>query len=329
MVCDFPLEYQHLLCQGMMKKLISFWINGTKNFKTKFSALDCKQISEKLIQSRATKPSEINRHSRSLSCWSFWKATEFRNFLLKLGPVVLREHLTEEAYNHFLALFCATTICSSKDLLPYIDVATKLFRNFEKKFGDIYGDENYCYTVHNMIHVTDDVDRFGVLDNYSAFKGESNLAYLSRLIRGGFKPLQQIAKRIQELEAVEEFEELLPEKELELKNNILKFKDIRLDSSEKNRWILTKDRTIFKITSFSEKRDKNIQIHGFLLDKKQQRDLFELPIRSSKLSIFASTLNQQQNSTINLDAMYCKLWKIPLSTEQVEFAFFPLFHFTQ
>lgn len=329
MVCDIPREYQHLICQGVMKKLISFWLKGTKNFKTKFSALDCTQISEKLIQSRETKPSEINRSSRSLNCVSFWKATEFRSFLLKLGPVVLREHLSKEAYNHFLALFCATTICSCKDLLPYIDVATELFKEFVTKFGDIYGDENYCYNVHNLVHVTDDVKRFGVLDEYAAFKGESNLAYLSRLIRGGFKPLQQIAKRIQELEAVEEFEELLPEKEVELKNNIVTFKDIRIDSSEKNRWILTKDRRIFKITSFSERRDGKIEVHGFFLDKKKQKNLFDLPIRSSSLFIFVSTLKQGQYSTINLDALYCKLWKIPLSTEEEEFAFFPLFHSTQ
>lgn len=328
MVCDIPREYQHLICQGVVKKMLLFWVNGTSNFKTKFSSSDCKEISEKLIESRETKPSEICRSSRSLGCLGFWKATEFRTFLLKLGPVVLRNHLSQEAYNHFLALFCATTICSCKDLLPYVDVATKLYKDFVIKFGSIYGDENCSHNVHNLIHVTDDVNRYGVLDDYSAFKGESNLAQLKRLIRGGYKPLEQIAKRLQELEAVEEFEELLPEKEIELKKNVLCFKDIRLDTSEKNRWILTKDRYIFKITSFFENHGA-IRINGFFLDKKNQKDLFDVPIKSSNLSIFVSTLNHQLRSgTISLENIYCKLWKIRLSDDD-EFAFFPLFHFTQ
>lgn len=326
MISTIPLEYEHLLCQGMMKKLLLFWMNGTKNYKTKFSALDMKQISGKLIKTRETKPSEINRSARPLSCVSFWKATEFRTFLLKAGPVVLRDHLSEEAYNHFLAFFCATTICCSNDLLPYVEVAKKLFRDVTDKFGGIYGYENYCYTIHSLIHVTDDVDRYGVLDNYSAFRGESNLAFIKRLLRSGYKPLQQIARRIQELEAVETLETLIPKKEIELKKNILTFKDIRLDSSEKNRWILTKDRIIFKVKSFSEKNDK-ILIHGSVLDKNRQRDLFDAPIKSSNLSIYVSTTTEKEDAVISLDEIYCKLFKIQTSNE--EFAFFPLFHFTQ
>lgn len=148
MVGDIPLEYE--LCQGMMKKFALLWINGTKNYKTKFSAMDIRQISEKNIKTRETKPSEINRSSRSLSCVHFWKATEFRTFLFKIGPVVLRDHLSEEAYNHFLAFFCATTICSSNDLLPFIDVAKKLFKDVTDKFGEIYGYENYCSTLFTI-----------------------------------------------------------------------------------------------------------------------------------------------------------------------------------
>lgn len=183
-----------------------------------------KQISEMLIQSIETKPSEINRHSRPLTCSSFWKAIEFRTFHLKLDPVVLRNHLSEESYNHFLSLFCATTICTDKDFLPYIDVATKLFLDFVAKFGDG--------------------------DNYSAFKGESNLVFSKRLIRGGYKLLQPIANRIQELETVEKLEAQVPKKEVELKHNILMLTDFWLDSSEKNGWI--KDQRIFKIERIDE-----------------------------------------------------------------------------
>lgn len=126
MVRDIPLEYLHLILYGIMKRLLKLWVYGTKYFKLSATVID--EISEKHKQAGGTKPSEINKPNRSLNCLSFWKATEFRTFLLKTGPVALRGHLTEEMYNHFLALHCAVTICSSESLLKYLSVAKFLFK---------------------------------------------------------------------------------------------------------------------------------------------------------------------------------------------------------
>lgn len=324
MIGFFPIEYMHLVLLGAMKKLL-FWINGTQNYKTKFSALDIAQISEKLVKAGETKPAEINRPCRSLNCITNWKATEFRTFLLKTGPVVLKDHLSEEAYNHFLSLHCATMICCTESLLPYKDVAKYLFNEFVDNFGDVYGDENYCYCIHSLIHITDDIERYGVLDNFSAFPGESNLASIKRMLRGGYKPLQQIVKRIYERESVEMIVEAIPQK-FGLHKNILTLKDLRLDSSEKNRWILTKDFCVFKINTFSQV-DNKIQIHGSRIDKKTLKDLYDVPIKSSKLSIYVSKLDKKEEATINLDEIYCKMFKIQVSTD--DFALFPLSHSTR
>lgn len=332
MVGFFPVEYLHLLLIGVMKKLLTIWVHGKKNYKAKLSALDITQISEKLIQAGKTKPAEINRPSRGLDCLSDWKATEFRTFLLKTGPVVMRGHLSEEAYNHFLALHCATTICCSESLLSYINVAKYLYKEFVDKFGEIYRDESYSYNVHSVIHITIDVERFGVLDNFSAFPGESNLASIKRMLRGGFKPLQQIVNRIYERESVEMYQAQAqatlasaPQK-IGLHKDILTLKDLRLDSSEKNRWILTKNNCVVKIKGFSQV-DTKTKIHGAILKKKKQRDLYDVPIMSSKLSIFASKLDEEKDVTIDIDELHCKLFKIQVSSD--EFAFFPLSHFTQ
>jgi hypothetical protein len=47
--------------------------------------------------------------------------------------------------------------------------------------------------VHSVIHLPDDYESFGSLDNISCFKFESYLgAHIKGAVRGGFKPLQQI-----------------------------------------------------------------------------------------------------------------------------------------
>lgn len=326
MVRDIPLEYLHLILYGAMKRILILWIDGTKYFK--LSNNDINQISEKHVRAGDTKPSEINRVNRSLNCLSFWKATEFRTFLLKTGPVVLQDHLTVELYNHFLALHCAVTICCSESLQKFLPVAKQLFRMFTEKFGDLYGDENYTYSIHSLIHVTDDVERFGVFDKYSAFPGESNLGFLKNLVRGGHLPLQQVVKRIAEKDALEkicEFENSSSICNEGQHNGIFRVNGLRSDPSEKNRWILTKAKQIFKITRIID--DGKLTIHGEIVPKQNHKNFFESPILSGDLDIYASNLNLTRTCTsISLDDVFCKLYRIAVSDESV---FFPLFHYTQ
>ncbi|KAG4075386.1 hypothetical protein HA402_007963, partial [Bradysia odoriphaga] len=327
MIRDIPLEYLHLVLYGIMKRLLTMWMEGTKNFK--FSDSDISEISEKHIQANCTKPSEIVKSNRSLRCLSFWKAAEFRTFLLKTGPIALQGSLTGEMYNHFMALHCGVTICTSEKLNKFLPVARSLFRSFTERFGEIYGNEYATYSTHSLIHVVDDVERLGVLDNYSAFPGESNLGFLKNLVRGGHLPLQQVIKRLAERELCEKICQFEKEKEkgrMEgLHKNILRLKGLRLDSSEKNRWILTKKMEIFKIERMSENRTI-IEIHGAALLKENQENLYDLPIKSKQLFTFKSKLVETPLS-ITLGDMFCKLYRIQIDNEKS--AFLPLFHYTQ
>ncbi len=173
------------------------------------------------------------------------------------------------------------------------------------------------------------MERFGVLDEYSAFPGESNLGFLKNLVRGGHLPLQQVIKRIAErdsLEKILEFEEKESAATQTLEKNCLRLKGLRLDSSEKNRWILTKNHEIFKIYNIFKDNDL-IEIEGAILVKKYQENLYELPIPSKNLFIYKSRLIEATPSSISLEEMFCKLYRIEIDEENS--GFFPLFHHTQ
>lgn len=94
-----------------MRKCLHGWIRGTYNYKTKFTASDIDKISKFLLECNDTKPMEIHRSIRGLDYIKFWKGSEFRTFLLYLGPVILQNLLRTEVYIYFLTLFCAVTIC--------------------------------------------------------------------------------------------------------------------------------------------------------------------------------------------------------------------------
>lgn len=83
LVSCVPLDYMHLVCLGVMRKLISLWLNRV--FPKRTAEIFCEQVSRLLENIRSTVPLEFNRRPRSLTDYKEWKATELRSFLLYLG----------------------------------------------------------------------------------------------------------------------------------------------------------------------------------------------------------------------------------------------------
>jgi len=108
LVSCVPLDYMHLVCLGVMRKLISLWLKHV--FSRRIAKTFCKQVSRLFKNVRSTVPSELNRRPRSLEDYKQWKATKFRTFFLYLGPVVLKNILDIDMYNNFLILHVAISI---------------------------------------------------------------------------------------------------------------------------------------------------------------------------------------------------------------------------
>lgn len=100
----FPLDYMHLVCLGVMRRLLHLWLKGP--LACRLSGLQVKILSEKLLKIRKCVPVEFAQRPRSLNEVDRWKASEFRQFLLYTGPVLLKDFLHPAVYQHFLLFFC-------------------------------------------------------------------------------------------------------------------------------------------------------------------------------------------------------------------------------
>ncbi len=197
MVLDFPIDYMHACCLGVMKKMLLTWMRGPR--ATRLSSRQIDQISNRLLALQKDIPKNFARKPRSLWDIDHWKATEYRQFLLYSGKIVLKGILPDELYAHFLTLSVALCILVSPDLvLVHREYADELLVYFVARSRNIYGREFLIYNVHSLLHIASDAARHGSLDKFSAFCFENYLHQLKRTVRSGKSPLVQVVKRLHE-----------------------------------------------------------------------------------------------------------------------------------
>lgn len=107
MVTMFPLDYMHLCCLGVNRKLLNIWMRG-KSLTTRLASNSIREISNKLNQLSPYTPAEFSRKPRALSETDRWKATELRYFMLYAGPVFLKNIIPIEMYHN-----CFLWVCTS------------------------------------------------------------------------------------------------------------------------------------------------------------------------------------------------------------------------
>jgi len=195
LVSDIVLDYMHLVCQGVMKKLLYAWNFGP--IPHKLGRFHLNSISERLVSYILFIPKEFNRTPRSVVDLKWWKATEYRTFLLYVGPVALKGILSTEKYHHFLLLSISIRILLS-DNRNWYDYARKLLKQFVLEIPDLYASEFLVYNVHSLVHLADDAEKFGSLENVSAYPFENYMQFLKRRTRAKRNELPQVIRRVYE-----------------------------------------------------------------------------------------------------------------------------------
>ena len=102
-------------------------------------------------------------------------------------------------YGNYLLLSVAIHILVNPSFsFRYAEKARRALVDFVEHCKTLYGDKSIVYNFHNLIHLPDDVKRYGSLDNISAFRYENSLQGLKKLVRKPNNVLQQIILRVGE-----------------------------------------------------------------------------------------------------------------------------------
>lgn len=310
LVSCFVLDYMHLICLGVTRRLIHFWVKGTKKLGRLSSTL-INLISVDIVKLRGAMPSDFARKPRSIKDMERWKATEFRQFLLYVGPVVLKNHLPEAMYEHFLCLSIATSILLSDHRKPLVEYARQLLICFVQKSAALYGNAFVVYNVHSLIHVVDDVVNHScTLNDISAFPFENYLHSLKKLVRSPNNPVAQIAKRLTETD----YSGIIVERE------VPELPALRTQDKD-NCYLLTNGNVCF----LREVNGDN-SFEADILHRSHLQNWFRLPCESSKISIFSISntyLKRLKRKIVTVQELSSKLLHLGVNKTVV---FLPLVH---
>lgn len=322
---NFPIDYMHNTCLGVMKRLLQIWMQWGKG-NSKISHSDIKKMSLVLEQWKDCWPSDFARNPRSMNEVHRWKATEFRKFLLYLGPILLRKCFrlleADKRFVHFLVLHVAMRILTSPQLIQHVIYAKNLLTLFVEKFSLFYGNHMVSYNVHGLIHIADDAGKHGTLDEFSAFPYESFMQPLRRMVRKAEKPLHQVVRRVSEggvflagNEKKSAFEENLATK-LNLS-----------DKSNRDNCCLLKDGSVVVITKLpSVSGCEEGHLLKLITGKRflSKRNLYENPCASSILNTYEVENLSKKEKTWPLHDVAVKMVCLPI--EKARFVVIPLLH---
>ena len=163
-------------------------------------------------------PSEIKRLPRSVTTRKFWKASEWRSFLLFYSPVFLKDLLPAVYYNHWLLLsFAVYTLLQDNITRDDILLAECALHKFFVLVSDLYGIEHVSYNVHLLTHLAASVKSRGPLWANSAFLFENANGKLLH----SFHVTKGVSKQIFKLLLSSRFLGQLTEKHIEGSNDVI------------------------------------------------------------------------------------------------------------
>ncbi|CAN8028629.1 unnamed protein product [Ixodes persulcatus] len=178
LVKQVPLDYMHLVCLGVVKKIL--WFRGSKTYRLGNAVRD--EMSRKCVELAQFVASDFSRKPRTFSDLDRWKATEFRMFVLYNGPLILAKCLPESMYKNVMVLHCGLAILAStspsEDFLCY---AERLLVFFVRTYISIYGESAVSHNVHGLIHLGQDVRTHGPLEMWSSFPFENFMQSMKKM----------------------------------------------------------------------------------------------------------------------------------------------------
>ncbi|XP_057336342.1 uncharacterized protein LOC130674907 [Microplitis mediator] len=177
------VDIMHCVYLGVVKKLFSLWFDNC-NSNNVFSLHDHLSWVDSKIRS-IFPPGFVSRLTRSVNDYKYWKASEWKQWLLHYSIPILSSIMTDQYLEHHKLLVTAISY------LSYISISKKMIsvsftsiKIYIFQFKNLYGLTHMTCNLHSLYHLPDVVRKFGPLPVTSCFAYEDLNGSFRRLVQG-------------------------------------------------------------------------------------------------------------------------------------------------
>ena len=145
-----PFDYMHQVLLGVVRTILHNMSKGLMSNRTR-------EIVNKRLLSFRLPYQDFSRQFRSLQTLKYWKASEFKSFLL-YGFMTLTGCVHYEVFVHFVLLsFAVRILLEEHDDPSMVQRAKVLLHTFRQRLPEIYGESSQTFNMHALSHLADDV----------------------------------------------------------------------------------------------------------------------------------------------------------------------------
>ena len=217
-----PADYMHCVLEGVVGSLLKMWTDSRFHSQPFSIRSHLTEIDSVFVKQRP--PLEFSRPPRSIkSHLAFWKASEFRNWVLFYSLPLLICFLPPLYFHHYALLVCALHLLLQEQISPVMcNAAEEMLLDFNKLFPELYGISKCTMNVHSLNHLPYFVRLWGPLWTHSAFSFESMNGALTSLVHSTRKVAEQVSFSLNIKHSLQELQAILAEKE---SSEVLKYID--------------------------------------------------------------------------------------------------------
>lgn len=215
----------------------------------------------------------------------------------------------------------------------YADYAENLLKLYVNIGARLYGDKYVTFNVHNLIHLANDVRKHGTLDDFSAFPYENKLQKMKNLLRKSGKPLQQIVRRLDEIDKAKSNQEhaansstniskyrlegihfsgpILPQLSMATQYKTLRFKNAVLNKTKSENCVLLVDSNdVFLIENLAKFHEQIFLVGRRFL---KTEDMYTYPLASSLINKYVVSNLSTNLESFPITSVKCKAFRIPIT----------------
>ena len=177
------VDYMHCVLLGVTKMSLKLWFDIEHSGEMWYCGTKVHIADSKLLQIKP--PLNITRTPRSIQQHrSYWKASEYRAWLLFYSVPVMLDILTPDYLTHDMLLVEAVYLLLKNIYPAELSKAEVLIKHFCFKVQYYYGERYMSANVHHLLHLPQVVHDFDPLYCYSCFAYEGLNGKLLTYIKG-------------------------------------------------------------------------------------------------------------------------------------------------